>query len=75
MLPPMKSLLLISSALLALIGTVHAALAGVQLVRKDSRFELQRNGAPYLVKGGGGGENALELPGQGRRQLDPAVGR
>ncbi len=34
--------------------------AGVQVVRKDARFELLRNGAPYLVKGGGGGENALE---------------
>src|SRR6478672_112901 len=37
-----------------------SAASGVQLVRKDGRFELQRDGAAYLVRGGGGGENALE---------------
>ncbi len=38
----------------------HAATGGVQLVKKSERFELQRAGTPYLIKGGGGGENALE---------------
>ena len=56
---PMKHSLLLSTLLL-LAATLHAAPSGVQLVRKGAGFELQRNGAPYLVKGGGGGENALE---------------
>ena len=54
----MKTAVLLSSALL-FTTALHAA-PGVQLVRKGAGFELQRNGAPYLVKGGGGGENALE---------------
>ena len=57
---PVKSISLLSAALLLFVTTVHAAPAGVQLVRNGTRFELQRNGAPYLVKGGGGGEQALE---------------
>ena len=55
----MKPSLLLPSVLL-FVTTLHAAPSGVQLVRKGAGFELQRNGAPYLVKGGGGGENALE---------------
>ena len=55
---PMKTSLLLSTALL-FTTTLHAA-PGVQLVRKGAGYELQRNGAPYLVKGGGGGENAME---------------
>ncbi len=54
----MKTSLLLSTALL-FTTALHAA-PGVQLVRKGAGYELQRNGAPYLVKGGGGGENALE---------------
>jgi hypothetical protein len=57
----MESFLRISAALLLAVATLNAATpAGVQISRKDGRFELQRNGAPYLVKGGGGAENALE---------------
>jgi len=40
--------------------TVQAAPAEVKIVRHGDRFELQRNGEPYLVKGAGGGEDALE---------------
>src|SRR5262245_5498330 len=38
----------------------HAATADVQIVQRDGHFELLHNGETYFVKGGGGGENALE---------------
>jgi hypothetical protein len=57
----MKSRLVFPAVLLFVSATLHAATpAGVQVVHKDGRFELLRNGEPCLVKGGGGGEHALE---------------
>ncbi len=47
---------LLSLQLLANVASAET----VQIVKKDGRFELQRGGASYLIKGGGGGENALE---------------
>jgi len=58
--PLMKSLLLVSSALLLTASILPAANSGVRIVEKEGRFELLRNGEPYLIKGGGGGEHALE---------------
>ncbi len=47
---------------LILLGAIRlvAAPMEVQLVGKDGRFELRRNGATYPIKGGGGGVDALE---------------
>ena len=42
-----------------LITPIRAASSGVQLSGKAGRFELTRDGAPYPIRGGGGGENAL----------------
>jgi hypothetical protein len=39
---------------------LSAAESGVRIVEQAGRFELWRNGEPYFVKGGGGGERALE---------------
>ena len=36
------------------------ASAEVQVVQKDGKFELQREGKAFFIKGGGGGENALD---------------
>ncbi len=56
----MKVLASFTCALLVPVLALHAAPSGVQVVPKGGGFELLRHGAPYLVKGGGGGENALE---------------
>ncbi len=44
---------------LILILSIAAARADVRLVEKGGRFQLHRNGQPYLVKGGGGNEKSL----------------
>ena len=34
--------------------------ADVQVLQQDNRYQLTRDGKPYLIRGGGGGENAME---------------
>ena len=52
-----REMRILSTLLLAL--TIAAARADVRLVEKDGRFELLRNGQPYMIKGGGGDEKSL----------------
>ena len=47
-------------SLILFFAACHATTADVQIVHRNGRFELLRNGETYLVKGGGGGENELE---------------
>ncbi len=56
----MKILPLLLSALLALAQPVFAAPVEVRVVKNGARYELLRDGKPYLVRGGGGNEHALE---------------
>ncbi len=57
----MKYSSLFTCALLLCAHALHAAPVRVQVVAKDGRFALQRDGAPYFIKGaGGGGVQALE---------------
>jgi len=60
----MNKPLLRSCAFLALLCASNTAapagVNGVQLVKSGSGYVLVRNGAPYLIKGGGGNEHALD---------------
>ena len=56
----MKILPLLPSVLLALALPVCAAPVEVRVVKNGARSELLRDGKPYLIRGGGGNEHALE---------------